>query len=167
MKDYLLEIGTIPFNTDLRKKWKTGKLYEYWAAEYPQIFDDDDLRQARNQGPLGYHFFEWLTAIIIFHATGYLSLVSKYQFKIHERKQFVINRIFPSGLPEIDRGSLDVGATQYPDLFLYTDDFDNWFYCEVKGPGDRLSNRQKLVFSELAKVTGKPISIIKCKALEL
>jgi hypothetical protein len=166
MEDFISDIGTIPFGHDLREKWKTGFLYEEWAVEYPQIFDTDDLRQARNQGPLGYHFFEWLTAIVLFNSTGYLSLVSKYQFKIHERKQLVIHRIFSSGLPEIDRESLDVGNSQYPDLLMYSKDYAKWFFCEVKGPRDRMSNRQKVVFSELAEITGKPISIIRCNQIK-
>ena len=165
MDDYLLELGIFPFNEDLRTKWKARHLYEEWASRYPFIFDADDLRQARNQGPTGYHFYEWLAAITLFHTIGFLSLVSKYEFEKHERKQQVVERIFPSGLPRVDRSSLGVGATQFPDLLVYSEDYSQWFFGEVKGPGDRFSNRQKMLFAELSTVTGKPIRVIRFKAL--
>jgi hypothetical protein len=167
MDDYLLDFGIFPFHEDLRTKWKSERLYEEWAVQYPSIFDADDLRQARNQGSQGYHFYEWLAAIVLFQTTGLLSLISKYQFDKHERKQRVVNRIFPSGLPNIDRSSLDVGATQFPDLLVYSSYYSDWFFCEVKGPGDRFSTRQKKLFSELARLTEKPIRVIRFKAIDL
>jgi hypothetical protein len=42
----------------------------------------------------------------------------------------------------------------------------DWFFCEVKGLGDRLSPAQKEYFEELSKLSGKSIRIIKFNALK-
>ena len=42
-----------------------------WAQRFPELFDADDRRLAEAQGPLGYHFYEWLAAIVLHHTTGY------------------------------------------------------------------------------------------------
>ncbi len=34
-----------------------------------------------------YHFWEWLAAIVLYHATGYRALVEKYAYANHPRKQ--------------------------------------------------------------------------------
>ena len=51
--------------------------------------------------------------------------------------------------------------SQCPDLALYLPDFSDWFFCEVKGPTDRLSPAQKRYFSRLEDVSGKPVRSIK------
>jgi len=38
------------------------------------LFDEDDLRIAQNQAHLGYHFFEWLAAVLLYHMYGYFGV---------------------------------------------------------------------------------------------
>jgi len=45
--------------------------------------------------------------------------------------------------------------------FVYTPNHTDWFFCEVKGPNDKLRNEQMDFFSELENIAGKPIFVIK------
>jgi hypothetical protein len=68
-------------------------------TEVPGSFDDDDLRLANSQP--GVHFYEWLGAIVLHHTTGYLSLVEKYEFARHPRKQDIVSQLLPPcGVPK-------------------------------------------------------------------
>ena len=49
-------------------------------------------------GPLGYHFIEWLAAIVLHYSTGYLALVSKYEFPRHRRKQRIVEELLPTAV---------------------------------------------------------------------
>ena len=60
-------------NRQQRDRFKSGHLLHEWKLQYPQIFDNRDFEIAQNQE--AYHFYEWLAAILLFHSTGYLSLV--------------------------------------------------------------------------------------------
>lgn len=42
-------------------------------------------------------------------------------------------------------------------------DFSDWFFCEVKGPRDRLAPEQKHKFEALATVSGKPVRLLWLK----
>ena len=84
-----------PYREAQRDKFRAGVLGEQWAKRYPEVFDEDDLRLYRNQCENGYHFFEWLAAIIIFESTGYLSLIEKYGCAGHKRKLPLWEKIAP------------------------------------------------------------------------
>jgi hypothetical protein len=51
--------------------------------------------------------------------------------------------------------------TQCPDLFCYSKDKTNWFFCEVKGKGDRLQKEQGKYFESIESLTGKKICSIR------
>ena len=153
-------IGTFVFHPIQREKFKTGQLKFDWAKRYPQLFDDQDLQLATHQNT--YHFFEWLGAILLFNTTGYLSLVEKYEFKNHKRKQTILRKLVSPNILDLIHNN----STQCPDLLTYSPDMSDWFSCEVKGLGDRLSSGQKEYFEELSKLSGKSIRIIKFKALK-
>jgi hypothetical protein len=36
--------------------------------------------------------------IVLYHTTGYLSLVSKYEFAKHRRKQEIVEKVLPAGV---------------------------------------------------------------------
>lgn len=143
--------------------FRSGQLVKQWANAYPHLFDSDDVRIALNQASMGYHYFEWLAAILIYHTTGMLSLVEKYQFKNHKRKREILLKLTSSKIFEyiISRGS--EGHIQCPDLLVYTSDYQEWFFCEVKGPADRIRPEQTEFFRELSKVTGRDIKFVKFK----
>lgn len=139
-----------------------GILVEEWYNTYPALFDEQDLIIARSQAKLGYHFFEWLAAIIIFQTYGLLSLIEQYEFKSHKRKQAILEKIINNDLLELVLNHrTNYRATQCPDLFVYSPDYSVWFFCEVKGPRDRLTNAQKKYFNELTKVANNPVRIIR------
>ena len=104
----------IYFSPGLRELWPSP-LAAQWASHYPQLFDHDDLRITRRQ-PKN-HFAEWLAAIHLFHRDGVLSLVEKYVYSTHPRKQALVKELFTesecAALGEI-RTAFGV---QLPDLF--------------------------------------------------
>ena len=112
-----------------------------WREEYPNIFDDDDVRLTRLQQRN--HFCEWFAAIHLFQSRGVLSLVEKYRRgKAHPRKKEHFEQLFS----EAERRRLNEicadCAVQPPDLLVYTSSFSQRGFAEVKGPGDRLSEKQ-------------------------
>jgi hypothetical protein len=152
--------GTILFTEEQRKRFRSGELVNEWAQIYKEIFDEDDIRITSKQFKQNsYHFFEWLAAILIYNSTGYLSLVEKYQFKNHLRKQEILGELFSDEIiAKIRRGGV-----QNPDLLCYRPDFKDCFFCEVKGLRDRIRSAQKERFRELERLTGKEIYLIEFK----
>jgi len=150
-------LGTILFTEEQRKRFRSGELVKEWAQIYKEIFDKDDKRLKSNQN--SYHFFEWLAAIVIYNSTGYLSLVEKYQFKKHERKQKILKRLFSCEIIT----KICSGRVQNPDLLCYRPDFKDWFFCEVKGLPDKIRPSQSERFHELERLTGKKVYLVEFK----
>jgi hypothetical protein len=44
---------------------------------------------------------------------------------------------------------------------MYAQDLSDWFFCEVIGPGNRLSDEQRNKFELLARETAKPIRLVE------
>jgi len=44
---------------------------------------------------------------------------------------------------------------------MYAEDLSDWFFCEVKGPRDRLRGKQVRKFGLLAEMTSKPVRLIE------
>jgi hypothetical protein len=130
----------IYYTKQLREQWP-DPLAREWRNRYPAIFDDDDLRQTKTQPAR--HFFEWFTAVHIFHATGFPSLVEKAQYgKSHPRKKKIVDRILTQ--PEQEK-LYDICyryGVQWPDLVVYGDHTTPVCFAEAKGPGDTLSKKQ-------------------------
>jgi hypothetical protein len=132
----------------LRDKWR-GRLPEEWKRSYPQLFDDDDMRLSQ-QG--GYHFFEWLAAIYLFHRDGALSLIEKYTYRNHKQKRAVLDSILrPQERDYLIRFRRNRGF-QPPDLFVYSPHRQTWSFAEVKSPNDRDDARQRHQFEEFAQL---------------
>ena len=149
--------GTILFTEEQRKRFRSGELGKELARTYKEIFDKDDKRIASTQS--SYHFFEWLAAIVIYNSTGYLSLVEKYKFKKHRRKQEILGKLFSNEII----AKICSSRVQNPDLLCYRPDFKDCFFCEVKGLRDQIRSVQKERFRELKRLTGKEIYLIKFK----
>jgi len=168
----LVEIGTIQLpESEIERQrvlWDKGVLAPKWADQFPELFKLDS-EWARGPQPKGkdgghgYGFWEFLAAIILHHATGYRSLWSRFPVESMEEKVEVVKQL---GLLSIltDRGPKDLG-TQVPDLLMYAEDFnmEHWFFCEVKGPTDRVSTTQCEKFEWLAAETGKPVRLLEFK----
>jgi VRR-NUC domain len=91
---------------------------------------------------------------------GYLSLVEKYEFATHPRKQQIVAQLLPSPVRDALRDR-NQGHAQAPDLLMYAEDLSDWFFCEVKGPRDRLRDEQVRKFGLLADMTSKPVRLIE------
>lgn len=160
----MIVLGEFGYHPQQWDRFVAGELWERWAKDYPDIFDPQDIKIARRQaGPrMRYHFHEWLAAVLIFHAYGYLSLIEQYEFKAHKRKQAVAKCLLP---PEVFTLVTDhkrcFSGVQCPDLLCYSRDCSDWFFCEVKGPRDRLRESQLRFFGELKRVSGKEIRVVR------
>ena len=145
------------------KKFKTEGLYEEWFKRFPVLFDEDDIRVARTQAKLGLHYFEWLSALTVYQCLGYLSLIESYEFKVQKRKQKIIHDLLPPEVLEIVQMPYDQRKAQCPDLLCFKPDYSDWFFCEVKGPTDKLRDEQREYFSKIASVSNKPTQVIKLR----
>ncbi len=155
-------LGRFAYTEEQRDRWRSGLLPERWQAAYPELFDEDDLRITRNQPDN--HFFEWLAAIHVYHATGWLSLVEKYAYANHPRKQAIFHELFDvAWASEIE----DYDRWQLPDLLLYRPDRSEFRFCEVKGRHDRLRPEQARYFEEVRRVTGRPIYVVEYREMKL
>ena len=140
-----------------REAFRKGELAPTWATAYPALFDQDDLRLSKSQPT--YHYFEWLAAIRIFEDTGYLSLLEKFQFRRHRRKNAIFVGLVPHAVVAIyeDRA---LGSRQTPDLLCYAPDLTDWYFCEVKADTDHVRATQSTDFTLLERMTGRPVRII-------
>lgn len=155
------DIGTIEVPRSQQELWKSGYLAPKWVERFPHLFDEHDRGWARGPQPrCGQGFWEFLAAIILHHTTGYRSLWSRYPYKEPPVKQQVVERLSLLSIVT-DRGAH--GGTQVPDLLMYAEDYSDWFFCEVKGHGDRLRPKQVSKFEDLADATGKPIRVLHFK----
>jgi len=143
------------FHPSQRELFRSGKLISEWAKKYPQLFDEHDVRITHNQPH--YHFFEWLGAILLYESLGYLSLIEKYETPKHTKKIETIK----STIPQKVINYIFENRAGLPDLFVYSPDKQDWFFCEVKGLGDRLQRNQIRVIGKLEEVTGKAVKILK------
>jgi hypothetical protein len=160
----IVEIGPLGVERSLKDRWLTGALAGEWAQSFPQLFDGDDLRLAQGpQGGRGYHFIEWMAAIAMHERTGYLSLVNKYEFAVHRGKQAILEQLLSPDVRAALRDRAQHGRAQAPDLLMYAPDLSDWFFCEVKGPGDSLKAEQRKKFEALAEMTGRPVRLLWLK----
>lgn len=157
-------IGTYEYNQQQRDLFKTGALAKEWYKTYPTIFDEQDLRIAINQAKDNYHFFEWLAAVLLYQSLGFSSLVEQYEFKVHKRKRDILQQVLTHDMFElVTNHKNQFTGVQSPDLFVYSPDYSEWFFCEVKGPRDKLTNTQKVYFKALSETSKKPVRIVQFK----
>ena len=164
----LIVLGEFQYRPQQWKLFDSGELRKRWAENYPDIFDERDIRTANNQSGtngMRYHFHEWLAAVLIFNTYGYYSLIESYEYAIQARKRKIIERILPHDvLSLVTNHRASFGAVQCPDLFTYSPDESDWFFCEVKGPKDKLREKPKRFFEELARVSGKEIRLVQFRS---
>jgi hypothetical protein len=152
--------STIHCTNAIRSLWPTP-LARQWLQQYPDIFDQHDLRLTVNQ-PRN-HFSEWFAAIHLFHRDGAHSLIGKYLFQNHRQKVARLASVLSVRELEILRKVCAECAVQPPDLFAFIPKTGRYWFAEVKGPGDRLKPKQVKSHAELARELGVPIEIISVK----
>ena len=161
----LQELGIYPFSVDQRERFCQGELWRLWAEQYPMLFDADDQQLALGQASMGYHFYEWLAAILLHETSGFHALVGKYQFSKHSRKQEIARTILPEEVQAILHDTATHGRTQGPDLLMFAPDYSAFFFCEVKGPHDTVKPAQRRLFEALAGATGRDIGVLKFRSV--
>lgn len=139
---------TFSFHSAQRERFREGMLAQDWRQRYPQLFDEDDERVLSTEHQRRYHFFEWLSAVLLFEATGYVSLVEKYTTKSHPKKREKLQELVS---PSLFKWLCENEPGQ-PDLFVYHPLTKDWFFCEVKGGADRIRDNQIAWMSDLADV---------------
>lgn len=144
-----------------RKRFRAGELVPLWNKRYPGLFDREDLRLHQSQPT--FHYFEWLASVLLHEATGYFTLMEKYETARHTKKIKCFREI--AGPRIFD----DVMSNRsgVPDLFVYSPDRTDWFFCEVKGAADRLRCHQIKRFEELAKVSKRKVCVLSLKEKRL
>lgn len=131
------------------------------------IFDEADLDLAKNQP--SYHFFEWLSAVLLYEATGWLSLVESYTAGTHPDKRDKLRIMVGEDILR----ELDLQQSGQADLFVYQPGTDQWFFCEVKGGPDKERDNQRAwreKFQKLLKdlgVKGERVRMIQLKEIRL
>jgi hypothetical protein len=157
-----LEIGHVEYTAEQRRRFASDELRKAWFRVYPQLFDEDDLRRASNRSR-PYFFCEWLGAILLHSSTGYSALVTKYQQDTPKRS--LLPRILPPKVVALLEDRTAFGKTQGPDLLMYHPSFTDWCFCECKGPGDALSEKQNAHFASLVAASGRPIRLLRFRLL--
>lgn len=158
--------ASFTYEPELRESFAAEPLIEAWAARYPDLFDALDVRTAKNQATLGYRFVEWFTAVRLFEDLGLSSLHEGYTYKTHEAKRARLIEIagepLRAVLATVPRGD----QFRFPDLFVYRPGTPEWFFVEVKGPGDRLRESQIRFFSTLGAAVGRPVRLVTVHAAD-
>ena len=160
-----------PFDPSERARFiaKDSTLLVNWARRYNRLFDKDDVRIAKNQAPEdkgGYHYYEWRAAILLYEATGMLSLIESYQGREHERKQQVLRRLLTEEQRTLILNVNKAYKAQAPDLLVYREDYSTFFFCEVKGPGDRLRPPAATFAAAISKSCSVPVLTIRFVRLD-
>ena len=152
-----VQISAFEYRSEQRRRFASGKLRRDWFRLYSHLFDEDDFRRAENRS--NRYFYEWLGAIVLYHSTGFFSLVTKYQHD--SRKRALLPKIVSPSVVDVLNDRATWGKAQGPDLLMYAPDYSDWFFCEAKGPNDRISSLQRAYFKELFKVSGKRIRLLE------
>jgi len=127
------------FRKSQRDRFRSGDLIREWRKHYPNIFDAHDELVLQTPYQRTHNFYEWLAAVLIFESMGYLSLVVKYTAKSHASKHVPLRSCLTPPLADW----VFKNETGQPDLFVYSVDHKDWFFCEVKGPRDRIRPNQE------------------------
>lgn len=121
-----------------RERFREGSLIHEWRERYAALFDCDDERVLQTVHQRRYHFFEWLSAILLFESTGYVSLLESYTSKQHPLKRKTLSEVLPQAITDW----LLANESGQPDLFVYHPITRDWFFCEVKGGLDKIRDNQ-------------------------
>lgn len=161
--------GTIRVREELRTAFRAGLWDAWWTHFGDRLFDPKDLALARSQAAprpkgCGAFFFEWLSAILVFHLTGYHSLQSKYDRTSDGqlvRKRPTFERLAGRTVFDfIDAARARGCVAGCPDLVAFKPDYSDWFFIDAKGPDDSLRGPQTAWWRDLSAFTKKPVYLM-------
>ena len=149
-------IVDLPFPYSRRKleEFRSGVLMQDWIVRYPGLFDSDDVRI--HQSEPKYHFYEYVAAVLFRETMGYNTLIEKYETKSHKQKFERFRKIAGEAVYE----NVMTNHAGVPDLFVFSPDTPDWFFCEVKGKGDWLRPHQDERFKQLYELSKKPVHVL-------
>jgi hypothetical protein len=135
----LVQARSFYFHERQRQRFRDGSLVTEWLERYPDLFDADDARILKSAHQRRYHFCEALTAVLLHESLGMRSLLEKYSALSHPGKRKILREVLPAAVVDW----VDSNQDGQPDLFSYTPGGGDWFFCEVKGPGDAVMPKQR------------------------
>jgi hypothetical protein len=155
-----VELGSFVITKRQRECYKAGTLWADWLRKYPELFDEKDKQFFRNQAVYGYGFVEVLAMIFLYNSTGSIPIFGSFGLQTQPRKNLIVKEVVSERTWEtITR--MSEYHSQPPDILAYAPDKSDFFFCEVKGPGDRLRETQAQYFQLLEEVSGKPVYTIR------
>ena len=138
----------------LRAAWITSRIPQEWFEDFSGFFNREDLSITRNQN-LG-HFGEWVAALD-YRLHGYEVLIEKYVYKPKTQSYDRAKEILAEHFEFVRAGSREP-----PDLLVIPPRSD-YFFAAVKMSGDRLRPPQLAWFREIARVTGRSITLVQIR----
>lgn len=154
------DLGSFIITKQQKELYKSGVIWNDWLRQYPELFDEKDKQLFRNQAIYGYGFVEFLSIIFLHNATGYIPILGSYGWGTQPHKNSLVRELVSTETWETIMSQKKYHS-QPPDLFAYAPDKSDYFFCEVKGPGDRLRDTQIQYFQLLAEVSCRPVYMIK------
>jgi hypothetical protein len=158
-RDYFNGRWEFTFSRQERTRFKAGHLVRQWAEQYPFLFGPEDVEVAlAHDGKGSGVFFEWVSAVRLYETRGYYCAMKDYASPLQHSKHEIVRTLCGEEaavfMAEADAKS------QFPDLLVYTPDHSEWFFCEVKGPGDTVRKSEETFFPKLAERTAAGIFLV-------
>jgi VRR-NUC domain-containing protein len=152
---------TIFYPHALRELWPRP-LAGHWSKAYPELFWEEDRVLVHSQCAFPrmrfYHFVEWFAAIHLFHTTtGIRVLIEKYIRKVRGERFARLTDVLKSDQVSFLQYELE---GRPPDLFVYRPQTRKFWFVEVKGPGDGLSDRARRDHELIAKRLRTRVDVI-------
>lgn len=157
------------FTEQQRSQFRSGALWRSWRDRYPMLFDERDEDLAVSMAsPVngGSNFYEWLSAVLLYEATGLMSMQANFIAKNHPKKRERFQQIVGPGVFDY----VDSNQAGLPDLFVFPVNAvpeADWFFCEVKGGRDKQSLVQRKRFAELYHLTKRPVRLMQLNELRI
>ena len=158
-RDYFQGRWEFTFSRREREQFRSGVLVRQWAEQYPFLFGPEEVAAAlSSSGKRSGSFFEWVSAVRLYEAQGYYSLVRDYASSLQSGKKGVVSEL----CGKVATGFMAAAPAkmQFPALLVYRPDLSEWFFCDVKGPGDIVRKSEGIFFPRLAEETGVGIFLI-------
>lgn len=158
-RDYFVGKWEFTFSRREREQFRSGYLIRQWAEQYPFLFGPEEVSAAlSSSGKRTGSFFEWVSAVRLYEARGYYSLLRDYAPSSQNGKHEFVGKL--CGKVVTGFMAAAPAKTQFPDLLVYTPDLSEWYFCDVKGPGDIVRKSEETFFPRLADGTGAGIYLL-------
>ena len=97
--------------------------------------------------------------MVIFNTIGYFSLMKEYELTSHKRKHEAFKQIVDPKAFQYIMGPKEE-ENHCPDLFCYSVEIDEWFFCDVKGKEEQWNLDRLAFFKNLQDISGNTVRLI-------